>query len=98
MKEQCEKHNKLGFKTTYLGKGSAENDKIEQGSYDFLFGSPEMCVGNQKWRDLLLSSVYQNKLKLIIVDEAHTVIQWYFISFLLCCLINDINMIFNLST
>lgn len=91
------KLNKLGFKTTYLGKGSAENDKIEQGSYDFLFGSPEMCVGNQKWIDLL-SSVYQNKLKLIVVDEAHTVIQWYFISFLLCCLINDINMIFNLST
>lgn len=37
-----------------------------------------MCVGNQKWRDLLLSSVYQKKKKrkLIVVVEAHTVIQW----------------------
>lgn len=68
------KLNKIGFKATYLGKDSAENEKIEQGSYDFIFGSPEMFVGNQKWRELLLSSVYQNKLKLIVVDEAHTVI------------------------
>lgn len=36
-----------------------------------------MCVGNRKWRDLLLSSVYQKKKrKLIVVVEAHTVIQW----------------------
>ena len=30
-------------------------------------------VGQKKWRDML--SVYGNRLKLMVVDEAHTVIQ-----------------------
>lgn len=49
-----------------------ENTEIERGSYDFVYGSP-----STKWHDMLKSTIYQEKLKLIAVDEAHTVLQWY---------------------
>lgn len=36
-----------------------------------------MLLASNKWREMLKSIVYQEKLKLIAVDEAHTVLQWY---------------------
>lgn len=77
MTEQCTKLTKLGFKATYIGRDSVENTEIERGSYDFVYGSPEMLLASNKWREMLKSTIYQEKLKLIAVDEAHTVLQWY---------------------
>lgn len=54
-----------------------ENTEIERGSYDFVYGSPEMFLASTKWREMLKSTMYQEKLKLIAVDEGHTVLQWY---------------------
>ncbi|XP_061193817.1 ATP-dependent DNA helicase RecQ-like [Saccostrea echinata] len=76
MKEQCIKLGLLGFKATYIGKDLLETDAVEQGLFDFLFGSPETFINNGKWREMLKSDIYQNKLQLIAVDEAHTVTQW----------------------
>lgn len=76
MSEQSEKLQKLGFKATYIGKNVSENEAIEQGKYDFVFGSPEVLVGDTKWREILKSDVYQKHMALIVVDEAHTVVQW----------------------
>ncbi|XP_062605474.1 ATP-dependent DNA helicase RecQ-like [Saccostrea cucullata] len=76
MREQCDRLKQLGFKATYIGKELIDADAVEQGLVDFLFGSPESFINNSKWRDMLKSEVYQQKLKLIVVDEAHTVTQW----------------------
>jgi superfamily II DNA helicase RecQ len=77
MKEQCSKLNKLGFNATYIGKDASESDRIIRGLFEFLFGSPEQLVGEVKWREMLKSDVYTENLRALVVDEAHTVIQWY---------------------
>jgi superfamily II DNA helicase RecQ len=77
MKEQCSKLNKLGFNATYIGKDASESDRIIRGHFEFLFGSREQLVGVVKWREMLKSDVYTENLRALVVDEAHTVIQWY---------------------
>ncbi|XP_062615259.1 ATP-dependent DNA helicase RecQ-like [Saccostrea cucullata] len=42
----------------------------------FVFGSPELLVGDDKWREVLRNPIFTSKHQLIVVDEAHTVIQW----------------------
>ena len=54
----------------------SQKELIENCEFDFVFGSPESFLNEKKWRDMLTSSVYQSKLGLIAVDEAHTVIHW----------------------
>jgi ATP-dependent DNA helicase RecQ len=74
MKEQTERLCELGFRATYIWKDATEDEQILQGQYQFVFGSPESIVGDKKWTDMI--SVYGDRLKLVVVDEAHTVIQW----------------------
>lgn len=76
MSEQCKKLTEHGFKSTYIGRDSSENENIENGFFDFVFASPEQLLGNVKWRDVLKSTQYKEKLKAIVIDEAHTVIHW----------------------
>ena len=76
MTEQCKKLSALGFRATYIGKDVSETDDLINGHFDFVYTSPEQLVGDLKWRDVLKSDVYQKKLRAIVVDEAHTVIQW----------------------
>jgi ATP-dependent DNA helicase RecQ len=75
MSEQCKKLEGLGFNATYIGKDSSENDLIEKAEFDFIYGSPEKFVRDLKWRSVLLQSALFS-MKAIVVDEAHTVIQW----------------------
>ena len=48
--------------------------KITDGKYSLVFISPELFVG--KWRRILETKVYQEKLIGIVVDEAHCVLKW----------------------
>ncbi|XP_062574182.1 uncharacterized protein LOC134236018 [Saccostrea cucullata] len=74
MKEQTERLSKLGFTSTYIGRDPSEEDAINEGYFQFIFGSPEAFVGERKWRDAV--SNLRDKIKVIVVDEAHTVVQW----------------------
>jgi ATP-dependent DNA helicase RecQ len=76
MKEQTDRLNALGFKATYIGKDSRENLHIQSGYFQFVFGSPELLLGDAEWRNMFSSDVFRRKLRLIVVDEAHTVVQW----------------------
>ncbi|KAK3108745.1 hypothetical protein FSP39_014687 [Pinctada imbricata] len=76
MKEQVEKLNSNGLRATHIGKDIGENEEIINGQFSYLFGSPESFVGDSKWREVLKSEPYRNNLKLIVVDEAHTVTLW----------------------
>jgi ATP-dependent DNA helicase RecQ len=74
MKEQTERLCKLGFSSTYIGRDPEDEGKVLEGGYQFIFGSPESLVGDTKWREILTN--LRGKVKVIVVDEAHTVVQW----------------------
>jgi negative regulator of replication initiation len=41
---------------------------IEKAEFDFIYGSPEQFVGDLKWRSILKSSQFQEKMKAIVVS------------------------------
>ena len=49
---------------------------VEEGNVQLLYVSPESILRNPRWREMILSSVYQRKLAAIVVDEAHCILQW----------------------
>ncbi|KAJ8301105.1 hypothetical protein KUTeg_020092 [Tegillarca granosa] len=59
---------------TYIGRDEKENVDIEDGKFTFVFSSPENLLGDQKWRNVMLSN--RPKLRLIVIDKAHTMLQW----------------------
>ena len=76
MVEQVTILNSLGFTATYIGMDNADEKRVMDGYFQFVFGSPESIVVNVKWRDMFRTHVYRDKLKLMVTDEAHTVIDW----------------------
>ena len=56
--------------------GGESDEVIRDGGADIIFASPEMVLGSKTWREEL-----QNfDVKVIVVDEFHTVATWYVIS------------------
>ena len=49
---------------------------VEEGKVQLLYVSPECILRNPRWREMLLSKVYQCELAVIVVDEAHCIPQW----------------------
>lgn len=49
---------------------------IEDSEYSLVFASPEI-LASERWRNLLLTSHYQENCEIIVVDEAHCVVHWY---------------------
>lgn len=75
MKEQSHFLNGLGFKATYIGKDEGEVQDILKGHFQFVFTSPEAVLSNDTWRRNLATDLRQ-KVGLLVVDEAHTILQW----------------------
>ena len=51
-------------------------DRVAEGRYQFVFISPEMLLTEDKWRNMILSPVYKDRLVALVVDEAHCVKTW----------------------
>ena len=49
------------------------DEKAKKGDFDILFASPETLVGDEEWRD----AIKEIDVSLIVVDEFHTVTEWY---------------------
>ena len=49
---------------------------VINGQYKIVFFIPEITVLKRKWRELLSSPIYAEKLHVVVIDEAHTVKQW----------------------
>ncbi|XP_062570049.1 ATP-dependent helicase wrn-1-like [Saccostrea cucullata] len=75
MKEQVESLSSLGYRAVYI-EGSTDVERVASGYYNFVFGSPEVLVGETKWRDALKNPEFKKRHRLIVVDEAHTIIHW----------------------
>ena len=52
---------------------------IRKGAYSLVLFTPEMLLQTRKWREMLLSDIYTQNLKALVIDEAHTVKKWYVI-------------------
>ena len=76
MKEQCERLNSLNFRATYIGRDHKEDKGIKNGIFNFVFASPEMLLGEAGWKQMFLTEHFRKALKLLVVDGAHTVMQW----------------------
>jgi superfamily II DNA helicase RecQ len=50
-------------------------ESIQQGKYQIVQLSPE-ALFHGKWRDVMTTSVYRERVKVLAVDEAHCVVQW----------------------
>ena len=72
MKDQAERLKVKGMKAVY-GGDQCEMDQVFEGHYQMIFLSPESLFTNNKWRDVLLSEVYQRNFVAVVIDEAHGV-------------------------
>ena len=52
--------------------------------FDLIFTHPEVLVDNKKVSKLLKTTSFKEKIKAIVVDEAHLVIDWFVDTFKLC--------------
>ena len=52
------------------------SQKIMDGEYQLIFFSPEAILCRQKWRKMLLTELYQERLIGLVIDEAHCVKKW----------------------
>ncbi|PLW53540.1 hypothetical protein PCANC_07248 [Puccinia coronata f. sp. avenae] len=53
---------------------------ISHGVYQFVYLSPEIFLNNKTWDELFFSKDFQNRLGLIVVDEAHMIYIWGLVS------------------
>lgn len=80
-----------GLATSYIaGEQKDEGVKraVMKGEYQLVLFTPEMLLESKLWRKMLLGEVYSQRLRVLVVDEAHTVKKWYarcMQSFLLSC-------------
>ncbi|CAL8370684.1 unnamed protein product [Boreogadus saida] len=69
MEDQVKEAEQLGVRAGQLG---VHDDRdILDGSFSLVFGSPESWLLNNKWRRMLASTIYQDNLIGIVVDEVH---------------------------
>ena len=79
MMDQATKHAQLGIKTEFVGecqKDPAVVEKVLKGEVQLIYISPESIVFNSRYRDMLRSPKFTEKLIGIAVDEAHCIKTW----------------------
>ena len=50
--------------------------QCQGGFYSVVYATPESLLKNERWRRMLSSNLYQQKVCAIAVDEAHVIKQW----------------------
>ncbi len=52
-------------------------DELENPCFQILYMHPEVCVNEKKILNFFNSAVYQERVRCVVVDEAHLVLNWY---------------------
>ena len=77
MKDQVRFLRSIGISSVSLSDlEEGEAEKVEKAAYSVVFGTPESFLRNERWREVLSSPVYLEKLCCVAVDEAHVIKQW----------------------
>lgn len=50
---------------------------VKIGEYQLVYFTPEVLIENRKWRELFQTEEYSKRLKVLVIDEAHTIKKWY---------------------
>ena len=80
MKNQVSSLAKHGVRSMYVTQESDCDDAslqgLHEGQYQIVFFSPEALLCSDTWRDILQTSVYQENVVGLVIDEAHLVKKW----------------------
>jgi bloom syndrome protein len=79
MMDQKAKFAPKGIETEFVGEQQTDLmsiRKVLDGQMQLVYISPENIICNPMYRNMLLSSVYKEKLVGLVVDEAHCVKTW----------------------
>ena len=79
MVDQTVKYKARGLQAEYIGHSQTDvtvRERILKGEVSLVYATPEALIENYRYRSMLLSPVYQEKLVAVVVDEAHTVKLW----------------------
>lgn len=79
MMDQTQKLQSKGLKTEFVGEAQTDPNVVKrvlEGDLQLLFISPESLLNNEKFRSMLLTPKYKEKLVALAVDEAHCVKTW----------------------
>ena len=79
MMEQRTRFSHRGLSVEFLGELQTDPlsmRNVKEGEVQLRYVSPECILRNPRWREMLLSAVYQRELTAIVVDEAHCIPQW----------------------
>ena len=83
MIDQRQKYMPRGLSTEFVSHRDSEAqqdssalDRIEKGFCQLVYISPESLLGDNRWREMLRSDVYQKHLVAFCIDEAHCVKKW----------------------
>ena len=73
MVDQCEKFKSLGITADYVGESQNNRlamQRVISGEAQLVYISPEAIINNPKYRQMLSSPVYKEKLVAVAIDEA----------------------------
>ena len=79
MLDQKNKFLEKGIDVEFVGEAQEDEKAIEKiinGQVQLVYISPENLVENRLYRNMLRSTVYQEKMIALVVDEAHCVKFW----------------------
>jgi len=79
MVDQVSMFEKRGLKAAFVGKEQTDESirqQVEKGVFSLVFMSPESLLQVLRWREMFRSTIYQDNLVGLVVDEAHCVEKW----------------------
>ena len=79
MEDQVQFLQSVGVSAAFIGddqKSEAIKKQVERGECQLVYGSHEVFLSCKRWREMLTSDVYKERLRLVAVDEAHCISQW----------------------
>ena len=79
MIDQKGKFLKRGLKVEFVGEAQTDENAtmdVLNGDVQLVYISPESLLLNRRYRNMLTTPTYQQKLKALVVDEAHCVKFW----------------------
>ena len=56
--------------------GGSCREALLRGEYQLLYASPEAILVVPQWREMLRSTVYEENIVALVVDEAHCISTW----------------------
>ena len=68
-----------GISAAYVSEQPGNERKkegVSKGMYQLVFFTPELIVTSKRWRKVLEGELYADRLKAVVIDEAHCVKKW----------------------